>query len=251
MLNSLRDRATTFELPECDSGNADVVASRSQIFLLLKRIFEQHCLLTVQVGAEDEPFSTAMIELVGQRRYLVLDELMPGNGQKRLRQCRNITVTTQLNGVGLKFAGRVESANEDAGAPYYKVPFPKRIYYPQRREEYRVTVPLDWGATASIEMHGRRLIDGDVRDISAGGACVQVPAETLRQLSQSPQPALCTLHLPDGLSIEVDAEIRHIVTNERRNYVRLGIRFLDISAADHRRIEHCVASIDRMQTRIR
>lgn len=226
--------------------------SVAQIAQVLRRLQEQRCLLTVQVGTATESYTSAVLEVVLEDEYLVLDELTPREGHERLKHSREIQVRAILDGIEVRFASRVAQINTEQGLPYYKVPFPERIDYPQRRQVHRVHVPLNTGYPVSLLLPDERILSGELRDISPEGIGIRVRIGTLDPGRDRGMRAICHLSLPQQRELVTDIEFRYIDDPLQKNRVpRLGARFVDLKGAQARRVEQFCAELARDQRRLR
>lgn len=230
--------------------NAD--DSVGQIAQVLRRLQDQRCLLTVRVGTAIEAFTSAILEVVHKDEYLVLDELTPRDGHERLKDTRDVQVRAILDGLEVRFVSRVVQINTESGLPFYVVPFPERIDYPQRRQLHRVPVPLNTGYTVSVLLPDERILSGELRDISPEGIGIRVRVGTLGPAHDKGLCAICHLTLPRHRELVTDIEFRYIDDPVTKNRVpRLGARFIELRGSQARRIEQFCAELARDQRRTR
>lgn len=236
--------------PNPDTDSAPDV-DQTDIYILLKRAFEMRCLLTVCVGDERAPYTSAILEVVRDGRYLVLDELTPASGHARIRQEPRIEVRALVEGIEMRFESRVDQIGEQDGLPYYKVAFPQEIIYAQRRRQHRVTVPLSQGFEVLVGFADEQELRGELRDLSVGGLCARIRSGTIDPTHDRNALASCRILLPEDRMILSDIEILHIDAPPRPRVPRIGCRFIDPAPAVLRRIEQFCAELDRLHRRLR
>lgn len=232
-------------------GDAAPDGQQADIYVLLKRAFETRCLLTVYVGPERTPYTSAILEVVRDGRYLVLDELTPSRGHERLKTEPRIEVRALVDGIEMRFESRVAQIGEQDGLPYYKVDFPTEVVYAQRRRQHRVPVPLSQGFEVIVTFADEQELRGELRDLSVGGLCARIRSGKLDATHDRNALAGCRIVLPDDRSIVCDIEILHIDAPARTRVPRIGARFVDPSPATLRRIEQFCAELERLQVRVR
>jgi|LNFM01.1.fsa_nt_gb c-di-GMP-binding flagellar brake protein YcgR len=230
---------------------ADINGDDAEVYVLLKRAYATHCLLTVYVGPEKTPFTSAILEVVRDQRYLVLDELTPAAGHARIQAEPRIEVRAIVEGIELRFESRVEQVGEQDGLPFYKVSFPAEVTYAQRRRQHRVAVPLSQGFEVNVVFSDERELRGELRDLSAGGLCARVRSGDIDAKTDRGALAMCRLVLPDDRSIVTDIEILHIDAPPRPRVPRIGVQFVDPSPTVARRIAQFCAELERMQRKVR
>jgi len=226
--------------------------SVAQIAQVLRRLQEQRCLLTVQVGTESEAYTSAVLEVVHEEGYLVLDELTPQDGHEKLKTTRDIQIRARLDNLEVRFVSKVAQINDGQGLPFYKVPFPERIDYPQRRQVHRVPVPLNTGYPVSVLLPDERILSGELRDISPEGMGIRLRMGTLDPTKDRGIYAICHLLLPPDRELVTDIEFRYIDDPQlKRRVPRLGARFVDLKGTQARRIEQFCAELARERRRTR
>jgi flagellar brake protein len=243
-LEVIHGRVTTGETP--------VINAADPRHLLLKTIFERHALLGLRFEQGTEAYQTAILELVPEAGYLVLDALTPLDGDERAAKLPGIRVRARLKGIDLKFASVIVQRGVVDGQPFYKVPYPVVIDYPQRRHEYRVTVPLDKQVEVRIHGDDGAAIHGEIRDLSASGFSARLLVGELGVFeAEDARNATCEIHLPGEGTISAAAEICHVFPSRGRAAPRVGVRFLDLEPRTERQIERWVARLDRERSRLR
>ena len=222
-------------------------AVTAEIYVVLRRALTNHCPLTVFVGNRTEAYSSAILEIVPEQRVLMLDELTPAPGVGRLVKGDVLHVRALVDGVQLQFDSTVMALGVQDGLPFYRVAFPSRIEYPQRRRQYRVTVPLNRGLQIYFDLARNHRLTGELRDISMGGLCARITAGNLEDGVDAHQAAHCRIMLPDNQSIVTEVELVHVDAPQRARVPRIRARFTNLSAAAERRISQLCAEIERLQ----
>lgn len=248
-LNKPAARQPAMPSAESDETPAST-ASDSQIFLLLTRVCMQHSLLKICIGETDAAFTSAILEVVPEQRYLVLDELTPEHGHKRLLNEPNIRVSTLLDGLPLSFRTRVTQIGDTDGLPYYRVPFPSNVCYAQRRQEHRVPVPANRAMAVSFFINESTEIKGDLRDLSPSGFCARITTLNLES-EFAGAIGFCRIGLSPTLELTVEAQLCHLDNAPGRQVPRIGVRFVEMTPETRRHIEQHVAELDRRQQRAR
>ena len=221
----------------------------AEIYILLKRAFTSRCLLTVYAGPEREAYTSAILEIVKDQRYLVLDQLSPDVGHALVEADSNIEVRAIVEGVELRFRSEVLQIGQHDGLPFYKVAFPHEISYEQKRLQYRARVPLHQGFEVSLVFSDDREASGELRDISLGGLSVRIRNGHVNQEADRNAIVMCRLAISKEHSIITDIEILHVHPAQKPRVPRIGARFVDLSPTTARRIEQFCADLDRLRTR--
>ena len=155
-------------------GMVETIDPREARHVLLTKIFDAHCLLDIRLDGDASAYQSAIIELVPEAGYLVMDALTPATGDALASSLPDLKVRTRVNGMEIKFASRILARGSQGGLPYYKVRYPDDIDYPQRRRDFRVTVPFDRGVPVRFETRTGGWVRGEIRDLSPGGFCARL-----------------------------------------------------------------------------
>ena len=234
-----RDRALT------QSDLREIVDPRDSRHVLLKNIYEAHCLLDIRVDADNAAYQSAIIELVPDAGYLVIDTLTPAGGERLAAKPTGIHVRTRLQGIEIKFASDIVQSGSQAGLAYYKVRYPQAIEYPQRRRSSRVKVPLDRGVPVRFQTRDNSWVRGEVRDLSLHGFCARLLSGDVKNIEhECGQPTACEIDLPGHGTLRAVVEVRHMLPSRARSAPRVGALFLELDPSSARQLEHCVSELD-------
>jgi c-di-GMP-binding flagellar brake protein YcgR len=220
------------------------ISERSKVIALLRRIKKQRTLLTVSAPGRQEMYSSAILELDATRGYLIIDELTPSVGQRRLAALHHIGISTRLEGVETRFdAALIRIETIDGVASNYMA-LPQFIDYKQKRHHYRVQVPRGLNLSVAISFDDQQIIlEGKIQDISLGG--IAATFRTERGFQKGTVVDSCNIALPDGTVISSRLNIRSVRRNKNRKELILGGAFLGLIPKHKRTLEHFVRQLER------
>lgn len=241
----------TADLPVPDLRLVDQDDSVTRICKVLRRLQDQRCLLTVTVGRNPDAYTSAILEVNHDGEYFVMDELVPRSGHERLADTKEIHVRARLDSLEVRFTSRVTRISVREGLPYYKVPFPADVDFPQRRQVHRVPVPLNTGLPVSVLMPDERIFAGELRDVSPEGIGIRVRTGVPDIDRDRGSHAICEIRLPRGVEFVADIEVCHIDLPARGRVPRIGARFVSLNGMQTRRLEQFCAALAREQRRLR
>ncbi len=221
------------------------VKSRSEINSLLKKLSKQHTLLSIRIGDSARVFGSMILELNCEKRYLVLDELYPRNEIKKSILNNQLSISTQHDGVEIEFKVKVEAIAEKDGIEYYKVSYPAYVFHFQRRSSYRVNTGISGSVPLALSTENNVLLHAELRDISLGGVSARISSPITEVLAVGDEIPTCIIHTPDGKKIVSSLEIARIEEGTSSKSVRIGARFIHISAADRHDLSRLIAKLER------
>jgi c-di-GMP-binding flagellar brake protein YcgR len=224
-----------------------------QIASLLKRVKDDHSLLTVTIPGSKEHYSSAILAVRHKEGYLILDELTPRAGHSELLQAQKVYVHAKVNGIDLNFASTVISVGQEAGLAFYHIAFPTKAIYRQRRSSYRIFIGRGQSIPVTLAIGTARVIEGQLSDISVGGIAVYfaISIGSNMQLATGLAPGdvvpICTLYFDSNSKVSSQFEIRYVRNDRDRRLVRVGGRFLKLDRAQEKIIQNFVAVQERQR----
>ncbi|MGQ0658604.1 MAG: flagellar brake protein [Chromatiales bacterium] len=227
------------------------VTARDQIAHLLEQVYKHHCLLAVNIQGVEDTFTSAILEVVADRGYLVLDELAPRSGNRPRSPHARLAVRARLNNVTLRFEGALTAMGEHSGFPHYQLAFPRVIDYVQRREYYRAGVPMEKHVPVQMATAKGSLFNAELRDISLGGFSARLRAAPLEELTPGTVLPRCVIALPDEARIRSSGQICYADVWQPTRVRCCGVRFIEIDRFDKRVLELFIAKLDSEMKRKR
>lgn len=221
----------------------------AEIFVLLRRALNSRSLVAVTVEGGPESYNSAILEVVREGRYLVVDELNPKSGHAVMEAGRNLELRVLVDGIELRFRSHVVQVGSNDGLPYYKVAFPDDFSFDQKRDQHRIRVPLNQRYEVQLLFEDDREVTGELRDLSMGGLSARVHAGRLDPEADKNALVMCRLAISKEHSILADIEIRHISAAQHPRVPRFGARFVGLSPTVSRRIEQLCDELERLRRR--
>jgi flagellar brake protein len=209
------------------------LTGRRQIRQLLQDLIDHHALIAVHIG-NGASFVTALIRLTSDEDEIIIDVSPDPAITRRALASDRLLCVTQLERIRIQFSltgmREVSEGNRDALC----ASVPERILRLQRREFYRLSVPLSHNIKCVLRTESADgepiVIEARVLDISAGGVAVHAPPNLADFVIGSTLEG-CTLQLPDADPIPLALEVRNIAHQPQRNgteLLRLGLQYVSM-----------------------
>ena len=227
-----------------NSGSVPVNA-----FVLLRRAASEQAPLTVFLGGSGTAYSSALLELVPDQQYLVIDELVPRSGHELMRPGLELKVRARVEGADMRFKTEILEIGGAAELPFYKIAFPREVDYTQRRQQFRVSVPLTATVDVTFIMDDGRSLIGEVRDMSSGGIGARIKSGTPDAATDQGKKIRCLIVSPSNQSIATDIELIHVDSSAIGRVPRVRGRFINLTPAGARKVAQLCAEIERLQRR--
>lgn len=238
------------ELVRDDGLERFMLRGRRQIAQLLQDLIDHRCLLSAHTGG-GYAFMTAVLRLDDDRGRVILDASPDADANRRALASDRLTCVTLLNHIRIQFVLSGLTSGQENAHPALFAPLPREMLRLQRREFFRLKVPLAHEVSCLLcaEDLGRRPVQVSVRviDIGAGGIAVMM-APDAAELVIGGTLADCRLNLPEADPIELSLEVRNITRQTQRNgaeMLRVGMRFSSLPRNAETRIQRYIFNTER------
>ncbi len=236
---------------QSDSGNSfhasEEITDPSRIALLLGQLSKHYSPLTVQIHGHKEQYASCIINV--DKPYVLLDELMPSTGHEQLVNEGKIHAVGRLSGVDIGFTATLKRVDEQKNMLTYYMNLPTKLDYRQRRQTYRIRIPMSQQLRVLIDDGGKTSIEGILHDLSHGGAGKIVP-EGRFEIKQG-QLYECAIELPCGDWLYSTVEMRYLKSTRARKRQLIGVRFESLTPLQSRIIGRCISELELEEIRKR
>jgi c-di-GMP-binding flagellar brake protein YcgR len=215
---------------------------------VLNKIIERHEPLAVLPHDRAEEFSSTLLATNRPKHWLIIDELTPDIGNKRLENQAPFFTIGRYEGVFVGFQSRLLERIVFEGYGALRIAYPDAIYYLQRRNFFRVSVAPGDVSTVDIQRRGAKPLYGQCHDLSVNGMRLLVPSAIDYALTVGEYIPLVRFNLED-VALAVEAEVRYVGnlrdTRTRQPVRQIGIQFLNMAPGFEQRLQAYVQRRDR------
>lgn len=240
----------TEELPlrlepeELSGGEQFHVDSRTEIESLLTQLAQRKELICLYIDASENFDLSAAIAVSGDQ--LILDLPRRGMGDAILLASQVLCVSN-LHRVKLQFESRAPRRVEWEGRPALALSLPSQLLRFQRRDFYRLTVPLGHPLSCYIPTGRGDEVEISLVDISVGGIGILGYAPGIR-LSGGLRYQNIRIELPGTGTIVGTVEVRASFDVTLKNgirTVRTGAQFISLPGTSQALIQRYITRIER------
>lgn len=212
---------------------------RSPLSLHFATSGQDHASLVLGVDREKEEF------------YLDLPSLLAG--QKAAESGERFTVRAVDQGVSIFFSGcQVKEVVELADGPVYVAAFPQQLIHNQKRDAFRVRIPLSYEIKADLLAYERKApLMAQLVDLSHTGcqllfSYLVAPPFQKREVFEE-----LTLDLQAfEKKVTVAVEARHARYDDKKQRTLCGFRFIHVDGSTQAEIDRFVIFLQREQRRL-
>ncbi len=227
-------------------GNPNFLTDLYRINKLLLNLVEHPQLCTVTFEDKKQSFSTSILEINPETKTIILDEMHPAQGNDLLKQQTKGKLSTHLDGIHLAFILEQPSEFNYQGIKAYRIKYPKRIYYPQRRNSPRVRIKSLHIPFAGICHRNQASAGGVVYDLSRTGAGLTLTNNHAR-IQRGDRIKNCHIHIDDH-RLHFDLNIG-FAKKDRHGKTNIGGFFENLSNRDQNKLSTFVAQLERKHIR--
>ncbi|MDR2092350.1 MAG: flagellar brake protein [Azoarcus sp.] len=232
-----------------------LLRGRQQIRHLLQDMIDARALISIHILPGSLSFLSTLIMLSEDEERLFLDASSSEAIHRRVLEAERLLCITQLNKIRIQF--RVSSIAEVPleGRPALVAPLPSEILRLQRRDAFRLMVPISHKLKCLLPESARetggaetreRVVEIPVIDVSASGLSLEIPAsKTAPGVGDTIKD--CSLKLPGGL-ISVNLEVRNHsrrILGDGREMLRLGCSFIGLPTHAANQIQRYIYQTER------
>lgn len=219
-----------------DSGhqhddNQFQLTSRRDIVAVLRQLGRRPELITAYFNQGRESLVTAVLDVDHETAELILDHGPDDAINRRALAAGQLVCMTRENNVSVKFRLQgLQRASRDDG-PVFRAPLPESLYRLQRREFFRVPMPVSSPVLCRIANDTGEVHEFRVTDMSLGGVGI-VDATMKLSLRIGDVFNDAELRVPGQTPLAVGLEVRNVSRHIFRDGTvgrRLGVAFQGLS----------------------
>ncbi len=128
------------------------IKAPKQIISNLTQLMKQNCLISCHYGENNESFITTLLAIDNKKKTLFLDFGPKDYLNKQLLQSPQVEFRTELAGIKVAFDGKKITKTSLKGQQAFAMAIPEELFWMQRREYYRVRVPLSHDSYCRITL---------------------------------------------------------------------------------------------------
>lgn len=230
-----------------------LVTSPREILSLLRSLEKERALLQMHIPGRPVSVITTILELDERRNLIVVDNSREDTINQSMIAAEEVSFETALHKIRILFSTPKVTAGRHGQQSALMFDIPTELTRLQRRDYYRVDVPLSNPTLCSFPLPGNvdtPRISLTLEDLSCGGMLVidndQVLDCTIGTLYTD-----CRLQLPDNEILTVTAQVRRnldeTLSNDRKTH-RVGFAFVDLPNTSLIALQRHIGKIERKLT---
>ena len=219
---------------------------RREILFYLHQLVSDGERVSVVFNEGSEMFLTVLLDIDEAQDQLIFDwGGSEETNQKLLKSVRNFFVCTP-HGVRNQFITGAVRETAHQGRRAFVTNLPERYLRLQRREFFRLVLPLTRRPLCNLPQGDAKPLQLTVIDISIGGVAMESPSATPPfEIGQRIPEAV--IELKDGHMMQVELEVRNISPLQRGNKFvgRVGCQFIGLNHHDEHVLQRFITDVQR------
>lgn len=221
-----------------------VLTTPLEIAANMRLLMDSHDPLIITFEERSHRFQSYIIGVDRDSNEMLLDEMVPRDGEKFLANGEPFRVEGFHDGVRIAWEVKAQMTIMEERRSY-RGPLPEEVVYHQRRNAFRAALKL--ASLINIEIGGDKLkspLRGKLLDISATGCKLRFEGDVSDRMQLGQVYERFIAHLPFG-AMTTPVELRHLHFEEKINTTFAGVRFHNISGLVQRQVERFVYQLQR------
>lgn len=223
---------------------------RGEIMQKLRQLGKKHSLISIHFN-EFSMLST-VVDVLSDKNLLVLDYGGNEEVNQRLLKHNRAVVKTDYDGIQAQFTIKDIRKARLQGKPSFACALPEDVLWVQRRELYRVKIPLNEVVTCELIHGDNNRTEYPVIDISAGGIGLFDQNDEL-ELEPGNIFHNCKLSLGNHSTLFINLEIRNHALknpNDSDSGMRCGCAFQNLAGDSEISLQKFINVVDLQQKRV-
>jgi c-di-GMP-binding flagellar brake protein YcgR len=223
-----------------------VLTTPLEISGTLRQLQESHDPLIITFHERTQRFQSYLVDIDRDSATIVLDEMIPSDGERFLLAGEPFRVEGFHEGVRIAWESNGAMTVDDSdGGRCYRGAMPTEVVYHQRRNAFRAALKL--AQLVNVDLDGEKLkapISGKLLDISATGCKLRFEGDITDSLQLGQVYDRFAAALPFG-SMTAPVELRYLHFEEKIATTFAGVRFHNMSGLVQRQVERFVYQLQR------
>ncbi|MFU8788171.1 MAG: flagellar brake protein [Methylobacter sp.] len=233
-----------------DISSSFLIQNPKQIINHLSLLVKSNCLISVCFGMNDESYITTLLGIDEKHDAVILDYATKDYLNQHIMRAGRVTFDAEYQGVKVSFSGDKIKKITHKGESALMMPIPKSLYWMQRREYYRVKLPLTNPSYCQLIFDNREeAVSLPLYDISLTGfSMLNQSKEISDLLIPGGRLSGCKLILSEVETGLISFEIcaKYIINPDKPQKIqKIGCKFINIALPTEEAIQRNMQQIQR------
>lgn len=222
---------------------------RGEIMQKLRQLGKKNSLITLHFG--EQSMLSTVVDVLSDKNLLVLDYGGDEKLNQQLLKNNRAVIKASYDGITAQFTITNIRKARLQGKSSFACPLPENLLWVQRREFYRVRIPLSERVTCELIHNDEHRTEYPVLDISTGGIALFDKNDEL-ELEPGNSFYNCKLTLGEHDTALINLEVRNHIPvnpNEPSEGTRCGCAFVNLTGDFEVSVQKFINMVDIQQKR--
>jgi len=215
-----------------------LIKDKLEVFNLIKSIQKSRQLISVSFKALPKYCLTLLLDIHKDADILVFDESNPKVTTKLIENKNEAEFSLKLEQLPVIFKSELIVNNNKPNLLYAH--FPKEIYYPQNRRNYRYRTEFMDNIRTTIFLSAQKKLNCILINISLGGLCLRFPYSTTNKFHLNQLIDDIQIKFPGSKGFSVSAKIQFKHYDHSNANVALGLQINHKNASTEKAIQQFI-----------
>lgn len=223
----------------------------ADIYGALRRIVLLKHAIRIKIEGSDEHYSTALTHASMKNQSFFFDRIIPSGGNDLIRKGKAFIIVSDAQGIKIEFKVTGRRAYQK-DKEQYRVEFPEKVLYLQRRTAYRVDVPPAHRILLRLDLDedGKQPLIGRVVDLSSSGFKAIFGEQANEQIGQEQRIDIAQMKFNEQNNLDCSLDAKYIYFNQEKKQTYIGFSFAMISPMGQRYLDKLITQFQWEARRI-
>lgn len=225
--------------------------NHNEIAQKLRLLIKNHVFVTATFNNGTQSMNTAIVDVIRDMDLVAIDYGPSESLNEQLLNANRIIFKASFDGINVQFTTNSITKAKYQGESVFAIPIPESMLWVQRREFFRVRIPLGSPAICEIRQTDDSYRDYKLFDISAGGLSLIDEYYDL-EVEAGIIMSHCRLELPEHGNGRINLEVRNILpvkAGDRQAGRRIGCAFHNMGMSFAATIQRYIHAIESARKR--
>lgn len=230
-----------------DAVDPFLVSSPLGITAVLRSVAAQKSLVHMRIDGHERALITTVLHVDQESRCIMVDASSDEVFNKRLGSAQAVHFDAMVDKIHVLFSTGQATAQPFEGRSAFRVPYPDSLRRMQRRENYRVDIPVSWPLLCQITASPGQSIQLRVKDISASGVALLDP-EPLLNVTPGTIFQACQLDLGDLGTLTTGLQVSRVhkeAAGDAKPVRVVACEFVALPAAGSVMLQNYIVRLER------
>lgn len=214
---------------DTDKADGQIFSNEKDIFRLLNNLQQKLAPLSLRIEHSPQVYTSYVLSCDKDKQQLILDELMPKSGNKRLQEGDSFSFESFVDGCRIRAKDLKATLVTGAEEVQFRVNFPAELHFMQRRQSYRAPVRKTLKIPVFLRTKSKQEHQTLLRDFSLEGCQLELSGDQRNHLFVDHTPLYAKLQFPNSQELRLKILILRLRYDEVLKVTLLGCRFLQLT----------------------